>query len=139
MKFCASVVSRIPLSYMVGRTPCSAADALVGQPDQGVRRGPGGPSYNAALSPVLAVLLAYSSTMSAQAPPAQPAKPAPTVQSLRVIPLAGNGEVNDLDGKVMAPLVVNVLDINGRPVEGAEVVFRFPISGPSATLPDNST
>src|SRR5437764_13989321 len=134
MKSCATVVSRIPLAYArVGRTPWSAADPLVGlftigKPDQGVRRGPGGPPY-------LALLLAFSSTMSAQAPPAQPAKPAPTVQSLRVIPLAGNGEVNDLDGKVMAPLVVNVLDINGRPVEGAEVVFRFPISGPSASLP----
>src|SRR5437016_9961946 len=95
------------------------------------------------LSPVLAVLLAFSSTLSAQ-PPVKPpqiqgTQPPSASQSLRVIPLAGNGEVNDLEGRVMAPLVVDVLDVNGRPVEGADVVFRFPISGPSATFSDNTT
>ncbi len=48
--------------------------------------------------------------------------------------LAGNGEMNDLERRVMAPLVVQVLDQNDRPMEGAEVVFRFPISGPGATF-----
>jgi len=98
-------------------------------------------------SPVLVLLLAFTSpftsTMRAQAQatpsPAQAAKPAVMSQSLRVLALTGNGEVNDLEGRVMAPLVVNVLDQNGRPIEGADVVFRFPVSGPSATFADGST
>jgi hypothetical protein len=39
----------------------------------------------------------------------------------------------------MAPLVVQVVDQNERPVESAEVVFRFPISGPGATFPGNKS
>jgi hypothetical protein len=53
-----------------------------------------------------------------------------------VIALAGNDEQNDLERGLMAPLVVQVLDQDGRPVEGAEVVFRFPLNGPSATFPN---
>lgn len=60
----------------------------------------------------------------------------PSIQSLKVTPLAGNGEMNDLERKVMAPLVVQVLDQNDRPVEGAEVVFRFPLTGPTAAFPN---
>jgi hypothetical protein len=66
--------------------------------------------------------------------PAQPSAPLPAEQSLKLIVLAGNGEMNDLERRVMAPLVVQVVDPNERPVEGADVVFRFPISGPSATF-----
>ena len=67
-----------------------------------------------------------------QAPAVQPMAQLPVTQSLRIIPLAGNNEQNDLQRGVMAPLVVQVLDGNGRPVEGARVIFRFPASGPSA-------
>lgn len=72
---------------------------------------------------------------------AEPPKPAalPTVQGLKVIPLAGKGEMNDIERKLMAPLVVEVLDQNDRPVENAEVVFRFPIQGPSAMFPGGKT
>ena len=78
-------------------------------------------------------------------PPAQPQpqlKPIaqlPIVKNLKVIALAGKDEMNDLERHVMAPLVVEVLDQNDRPVEGAEVVFRFPIQGPSATFADQKT
>lgn len=73
-----------------------------------------------------------------QATPPAPEAPflAPSVRSLRVIALAGNDEQNDLERGLMAPLVVQVLDQDGRPVEGAEVVFRFPLNGPSATFPN---
>jgi len=84
------------------------------------------------LSPVLAVLLVLPNTAAAQTPSA-------TVQSYRIIPLAGNGEMNDLQRKVMAPIVVQVLDQNSRPVEGASVTFRFPVSGPGAAFPDGKT
>jgi hypothetical protein len=63
----------------------------------------------------------------------------PVEQSLKIRVLAGNGESNDLERKVMAPLVVQVVDQNERPMEGAEVVFRFPISGPSAAFPGGKT
>lgn len=69
---------------------------------------------------------------SAQAPAMQPMAQLPVTQSLRIVPLAGNNEQNDLQRGVMAPLVVQVLDVNGRPVEGARVIFRFPASGPGA-------
>jgi hypothetical protein len=90
------------------------------------------------LPPVLAVLLVISLQAIAQQQPAPSPQPAPldTVQSLKVIPLAGNGEMNDLERHVMAPLVVQVLDQNSRPVEGADVVFRFPVGGPTATFPN---
>jgi len=80
-----------------------------------------------------------------QAPPPQapetikPMSPLPMVQDLRVIPLAGNNEKNDLERKIMAPLVVEVLDQNSRPVEGADVVFRFPLNGPGATFRNQQT
>lgn len=65
--------------------------------------------------------------------PAQPA-PLPVEQSLKVRVLAGDGEMNDLERHVMAPLVVQVVDQNERAMEGAQVVFRFPLDGPSATF-----
>ena len=81
------------------------------------------------------------------APPVTPAAPAqapapaplPTIEGLKVVVLAGREEVNDIQRKVMAPLVVEVLDQNDRPVEGAEVIFRFPLEGPSATFAGGRT
>ncbi len=70
-------------------------------------------------------------------PPALPAQPPaqlPVEQSLHVRILAGSDEQNDMERRVMAPLVVQVSDRDERPVEGAEVVFRFPINGPGATF-----
>lgn len=89
------------------------------------------------LAYALAVLLAWPSSAGAQTPAAPAAQPA-TVRSLKVLPLAGNREMNDLEHRVMAPLVVQVLDQNDQPVDGAEVVFRFPLQGPSATFADHN-
>jgi hypothetical protein len=97
------------------------------------------------LSPLIAVLLAAPSSIMAQQPaspaPAEnkPVAPLPMVQNLKVVPLAGNGEMNDLERKVMAPLVVEVLDLQDRPIEGADVTFRFPLRGPSAVFADQKT
>ncbi len=123
-------------------------------------RSPGPKSWrmHAGLPQFLSVLMALApvlgdaQTPSPAQPPAsqQPAAPEaapqtlipsslPTVESLRVIPLAGKGEVNDLQRKLMAPLVVEVVDRDDQPVEGAEVVFRFPLRGPSATFPGGKT
>jgi len=75
----------------------------------------------------------------AQPAPQKPLAPLPVVKNLKLMVLAGNGEMNDLERRVMAPLVVQVLDQNDRPVEGAEVVFRFPLNGPSATFTGGKT
>ncbi len=72
---------------------------------------------------------------ASQPVPVKPMAPLPIVKNLKILVLAGNGELNDLERRVMAPLVVQVLDQNDRPIQGAEVVFRFPPSGPSATFP----
>jgi len=97
------------------------------------------------LSALIAVLLALPSGAAAQQP-ASPAPrdtksvaPSPTVRNLKVVPLAGNGESNDLERRVMAPLVVEVLDLQERPIEGAEVVFQFPLRGPSAVFADQTS
>lgn len=92
------------------------------------------------IAQLLSILLALPAIAGAQQPavPAQapPVGPAVVMQSLKVVALAGNGESNDLERHVMAPLVVDVLDLQDRPIEGAEVVFRFPIRGPSAVFAD---
>jgi len=72
-------------------------------------------------------------------PQVKPVAPLPVVQDLRLLVLAGNGEMNDLERRVMAPLVVQILDQNDRPVQGAEVIFRFPLNGPSATFTGGKT
>jgi hypothetical protein len=94
------------------------------------------------LIPLLIVLLLLSPNASAQQPPSPATTPTaslPTVQNLKILPLAGNGEQNDLERRVMAPLVIQVLDQNQRPIEGADVVFRFPLNGPSATFANGQT
>ena len=103
------------------------------------------------LLPILPVLAEQQSQGSAQTPasppsspspspqPGQPASALPVVQGLKIVPLAGKGEMNDLERHIMAPLVLEVLDQNDRPVEGAEVVFRFPINGPGAVFPGGKT
>lgn len=91
------------------------------------------------LSQILIVLLAVPPAVSAQSQaPAAGAGGASTTQSLKVMPLAGNGETNDLQKGIMAPLVVQILDQESRPVEGADVTFRFPVQGPSASFAGNS-
>jgi hypothetical protein len=43
--------------------------------------------------------------------------------------------MNDMQRRVMSPLVVQVVNTEDTAMEGAEVVFRFPLDGPSATFP----
>jgi hypothetical protein len=83
------------------------------------------------LSCIIAALMACPPAAEAQAPPQPPPVKSTT---LRVVPLAGNGAVNDMERRIMSPLVVQVLDQESRPVEGAQVVFRFPLNGPGATF-----
>ena len=100
------------------------------------------------LAVVLATALSFQVTVFAQTPAAAPSAAAsPTAaspsaagrQSLRVLTLVGNNGVNDLERQIMSPLAVQILDQNDHPVEGATVIFRFPINGPSATFPNQQT
>ena len=105
------------------------------------------------LPQMLAILLAAGPIWAGEQPPApqttpnpptgQPATtpmaPLPMIRSLKVTALAGNQDMNDLERGLMAPLVIQVLDQNDRPVEGAEVVFRFPLNGPGATFRGGNT
>ncbi len=70
---------------------------------------------------------------------AQPLAQLPVEQSLNIRVLAGDNERNDLERRVMAPLVIQVTDRDARPVETAEVVFRFPVSGPGAAFAGGKT
>jgi hypothetical protein len=88
------------------------------------------------LSQLLALFLALPPMAGSQvlSPEVKPGAQGQTIQNLKVVPLAGNRENNDLERRMMAPLVVQVLDQDKRPVEGAAVVFQFPSSGPGATF-----
>lgn len=86
------------------------------------------------LACLLAALLALPPAAVAQQPPATPVP-----QTLKVIPLAGNNAFNDLERGVFTPLVVQVLDQNDLPVEGAEVVFRFPVGGATGAFANQQT
>lgn len=78
----------------------------------------------------LALLLA--SPARPAAPPA--AAPAPNEQ-LKVFVLEGQGAVNYLPEKRGRTPVVEVRDENDLPVEGAEVLFELPASGPGGEFP----
>lgn len=95
-------------------------------------------------------VLAADAQPPAQAPPAAPAQapaaapapvnptPLPTVPGLKILVLEGQNAINSTSAHVAIQPVVEVRDQDDRPVEGASVVFRLPISGPGGTFPNNS-
>ena len=103
---------------------------------------PAGQCRSRIMAALLTVLLLMPPVAVAQQPPSDqpaPAKteqiaPLPTVQNLKTFVLSGEGEMNDLERRVVAPVVVEVRDQNDLPVEGADVIFRFPATGPSGSF-----
>jgi hypothetical protein len=91
--------------------------------------------YRTVAASLIALLLMPASALAQAAQPTT----LPVTQSLKVLPLVGNNGVNDLERGVMTPLAVQILDQNDVPVDGAVVVFRFPITGPSATFADSQS
>ncbi len=59
---------------------------------------------------------------------------APQPQSIRILVLAGQDAINNVEPKTTTQPVVEVQDDAGSPVEGVEVVFTTPATGPSATF-----
>ena len=70
----------------------------------------------------LSLLLAFPMALSAQS------------GGLSIIPVAGEGAINNIEKRVVVEPVVEIQDEQGRPVQGAKVEFRCPTSGPSATF-----
>jgi hypothetical protein len=128
---------KVPYRFSLAKEllACVLAFALAALPLYGDEQAPATPPAPSQPAPQTAPAPA-SPLSQPVAAPAQPAAALPIIKDLRIIVLAGNGETNDLEHRVMAPLVVQVLDQNDRPVQGAEVVFRFPVSGPGATFSD---
>jgi hypothetical protein len=55
-------------------------------------------------------------------------------QSIRIVVLSGQDAINNVEKRVVSEPVVEVQDESGTPVAGAEVVFRTPGTGPTATF-----
>jgi len=78
---------------------------------------------------VLILSLVWPADLFAQQLPV-PAPKQLSAPTLRVIALEGDRAVNILPLRIVTAPVVEVRDLNERPVEGATVVFKLPASGP---------
>jgi len=95
----------------------------------------GSPGPLAAQEPVAQAQAAPASPAPAAAP--SPATPPPTATSetLKILVLQGQNAVNSIrDGLVTEP-VVEVHDENDQPLEGADVAFELPATGPGGSFP----
>lgn len=65
--------------------------------------------------------------------------PAETVEgNLRLVVVSGDGAVNNVRRKIIAPVAVEVRDERNRPVEGARVRFTLPALGAGGRFADGS-
>jgi hypothetical protein len=55
-------------------------------------------------------------------------------QSIRISVLSGQDTINNVESRAVTEPVVQIQDASGAPVAGAEVVFRTPSTGPTATF-----
>jgi hypothetical protein len=62
-----------------------------------------------------------------------------STESLQVFILEGNGATNTLVQPMPSMVVVEVRDENSRPVEGAEVVFELPATGPGGRFSEDQS
>jgi hypothetical protein len=76
----------------------------------------------------------------AQQPPSAPlSEPSPATSALpelKVLVLQGAGVTNNIRSGAVTSPVIEIRDENDRPVEGAEVIFRLPASGPGGVFAD---
>ncbi len=64
----------------------------------------------------------------------QPAAWCQQPRSIRIVVLAGQDAINNVEKRVVTEPVVEIQDESGTPVAGAEVVFSTPATGPTATF-----
>jgi len=60
-------------------------------------------------------------------------------QALRIRVVESSGPVHVAGGRTTTPLVVEILDENGAPAQGATVSFRLPASGPGGSFSNGLT
>jgi hypothetical protein len=92
------------------------------------------------IAAILAVQLVFPVWAAAQtqAPPPSgnaPQQPAMLPGSLKVLILEGQGAINSIGKELATPPVVEIRDLDDRPMEAATVVFRLPPTGPSGFFP----
>ena len=80
----------------------------------------------------LAGILSMSLTLQAQSPAL--VNPA---EFLKIYVLAGQNAINSIPERHITIPVVEIRDENDLPVEGADVLFELPPSGPGGSFPDN--
>jgi hypothetical protein len=83
------------------------------------------------LTPFLAAT--QPNPLPAQSPDGQ------STESLQIFILEGNGATNSLVQPMPSMVVVEVRDENSRPVEGAEVVFELPATGPGGRFSEDQS
>lgn len=59
---------------------------------------------------------------------------APEGGGLKIVVLKGEGAVNNIKARTATPPVVEVRDVEDKPVAGVEVVFQLPAGGPGAVF-----
>jgi len=62
-----------------------------------------------------------------------------STESLQIFILEGNGATNTLVQPMPSMIVVEVRDENSRPVEGADVVFELPATGPGGRFSEDQS
>ena len=87
---------------------------------------------NVALPMLICCYLA--GTLSAQQSNTAAASGAQLSETLKIIPLVGQDQVNNLRVPVPVDLVVEIRDQNDRPLEGAMVHFQLPLMGASGSF-----
>lgn len=94
------------------------------------------------ISLLLFNFLVMAPGLNAQAPasttqlPAQTAQPA--ASKIHVDILEGDGQIINIKARVNPAPVVQVVDDQNQPIQGALVVFFLPSQGPGGTFPDGS-
>lgn len=85
------------------------------------------------LAPVLALLLIVPEGLLSQQP-GPPSAPRVPASGLHILVLQGQNATNSLPRREAASPAVQVFDYLNEPVEGAEVTFEVPASGPSGVF-----
>src|SRR5579862_8981759 len=79
------------------------------------------------LSPVLAILISFPASFSAQAQDAAP--------KLNIVIVEGEGAINNIRQRTAREPIVQVEDENHKPVAGAAVLFTLPRGGATGVFP----
>jgi len=91
------------------------------------------------LTPFLAAAQPRTLPVQSQEPP-PPARPGGQVSELlQIFVLEGNRATNTLVQPMPSMVVVEVRDENSRPVEGADVVFELPATGPGGRFSEDQS